>query len=96
MNNNSKKSVNNNKKRKLLISKKSIILSLLAAVFIAYGIFLCVKLLSNPTDTFIVEQGKIYKEETQNGYIIRKEHVVENENKERTNCSVKNRREKSC
>lgn len=90
MNNNSKKNVNNNNKVKLLKSKKSIVLGLLAVVFTGYAIFLCIKLLSNPTDTFIVEQGKIYKEETQNGYIIRKEHVVQNENSERTNCSIKN------
>ncbi len=35
-----------------------------------------VKLISNPTNTFLVEQGQIYQEETATGYIIRDETVV--------------------
>ena len=67
-------------KKKPLNGKKTKIAIFLAILFMIYCIFILVKLLANPTKTFIVEQGKIYKEETVDGYIIRDETMVENEN----------------
>lgn len=69
-----------NMKKKPLNGKKTIIAIILAGFFLVYCIFLLVKLLINPTNTFIVENGKIYKEESITGYILRDEHIVQNEN----------------
>lgn len=68
---------------------KTKIAIILACLFLVYCIYLLIKLYNNPTETFIVEQGKIYKEESQIGYIIRDEQVVEDEGGTRENCSVK-------
>ena len=66
-------------KRKPLNGKKTKVAIFLAIVFMIYCVFILVKLLSNPTSTFIVEQSKIYKEENVDGYIIRDETLVQNE-----------------
>ena len=39
-----------------------------------------IRLLKNPTSTFLVEKGQIYQEETATGYIIRDEQVIKGEN----------------
>lgn len=60
--------------------KKKIILyiALLAIlIYIAYAMYLLVK---QPTDTFTIEEGKLYQEETVIGYVIRSETVVKGEN----------------
>ena len=61
------------------MKNKTKIIIVLSCIFFIYCIFLFIKLLANPTDTFIVEKGKIYKEESQEGYIIRDEQIIENE-----------------
>lgn len=71
-------------KKKPLNGKKTKIAIFLAIIFMIYCIFILVKLLANPTNTVIVEQGKIYQEESVDGYIIRNETVLEN-NAESTN-----------
>ena len=65
------------KKRKK--SKTILIYALLLIMtcYIAYTIYLLIK---QPTDTFTVEGGKLYLEETRIGYIIRDETVVKGEN----------------
>lgn len=60
------------------MKKKTKIVIIISCIIFIYCIYLFVKLLANPTDTFIVEQGKIYKEETQEGYIIRDEQIIQN------------------
>ena len=62
------------------MKKKTKIAIIIACIFLIYCIAIFIKLLVNPTNTFIVEQGKIYKEETQDGYILRDESVINNEN----------------
>lgn len=59
--------------------KKIIVYITLVAIFIyvAYAIYLLVK---QPTDTFTVEEGKLYQEETDIGYVIRNEKVVKGQN----------------
>ncbi len=64
-------------KKKPLNGKKTKIAIFLAIIFMIYCVVILIKLLANPTDTVIVEQGKIYKEETVEGYIIRDETVVD-------------------
>ena len=65
-------------KKKPLNGKKTVIAIILACIFLVYCIYLLIKLLINPTNTFIVEKGKIYKEEALTGYILRDEQVIEN------------------
>ena len=61
------------KRKKIIIS----IISILLICYLAYTIYLLVK---QPTDIFTVEEGKVYLEETDVGYIIRDEQVVKGEN----------------
>lgn len=61
-------------------------------MFIIIGIIVCiyliallVKLIKKPTETFVVEKGKIYQEEFAEGYVIRDETII---NKEETNEKI--------
>ena len=69
--------------------KKTKIGIIVTSAFLLYCIIMFIKLVANPIDTFIVEQGKIYKEEAQIGYIIRDEQVIENESNSRKYCTTK-------
>lgn len=60
---------------------KKIIIGIIVAIAIIYGIFMMYKLIKNPSNTFIVENGTISEEETVSGYIIRDEEVIEEKNK---------------
>ena len=60
------------------MKKKTRIVIVISVIIFIYCVFLFAKLLANPTDTFIVEQGKIYKEETEEGYVIRDEQIIQN------------------
>ena len=64
-----------------MVKKKTKVAIVIAGIFLVYCIIMFIKLLVNPTNTFIVEQGKIYKEEILDGYILREETVIENEEK---------------
>lgn len=70
--------VMNDTKKRRINGKKSIMAIALTIAFFIYCIILLIKLLANPTNTVIVENGKIYKEESVEGYIIRDETVVQN------------------
>lgn len=67
------------KKKPSSQNKKIIITITLAAIllYVAYAIYLLVK---QPTNIFTIEEGKLYQEETDIGYVIRKETVVKGEN----------------
>ncbi len=60
---------------------KKIIIGIIVAIAIIYGIFMVYKLIKNPSNTFIVENGIISEEETVSGYIVRDEEVIEEKNK---------------
>ncbi len=60
---------------------KKIIIGIIVAITVIYGIFMVYKLIKNPSNTFIVENGTISEEETVSGYIIRDEEVIEEKNK---------------
>ena len=49
-------------------------------VILLYFVVLLVNLIRKPTETFVVENGKIYKEEFTEGYIIRDETCIDVEN----------------
>lgn len=66
----------NNYCRNILDGKKKFVFILLLFIII-YAIYMIVKVTSNPIDTFLVEKGTLYMEESLTGYIIREETVIE-------------------
>lgn len=66
---------------------------ILAFVFI-YAVYLVAKLVQNPTNTFMVTNGKISQEESDIGYIIREETVVKGQNYKNGMVKIKNEGEK--
>ena len=68
-------------KRKYKLNKKMMIaISIVVLIILGYCLYKVVALVQNPTNTFSVEQGKIYQEEAATGYIIREETVVKGNN----------------
>ncbi|MCI9087482.1 MAG: hypothetical protein HFJ32_02855 [Clostridia bacterium] len=68
-------------KRKYKLNKKMMIaISIVVLIILGYCLYKVVALVQNPTNTFSVEQGKIYQEEEATGYIIREETVVKGNN----------------
>ena len=61
-------------------NKKILLVCLVVLILAIYCLYKVVALIQNPTDTFTVEQGKIYQEESTTGYIIREETVVRGSN----------------
>lgn len=61
-------------------NKKLIIISAVILVIIVFCIYKVVEFVKNPTDTFTVEQGKIFQEEKAIGYIMREETIVKGSN----------------
>lgn len=73
----SEKSKKGNKlNRKKLGQVVSLLIIAIIAVCIFYSI---IKLLIEPSDVFVIENGKIYQEETNIGYVIRDEKLVFND-----------------
>ncbi len=66
------------KKRKGL--NKSIILYILLITIIIYILYTIYLLIKQPTNIFTIEEGQLYQEETDIGYVIRKEQVIKGEN----------------
>ena len=64
-----------------MIEHKKILIALIVVfAIIIFCIYKVVIFIQNPTDTFMVEQGKIYQEEKGTGYIIRDETIVKGSN----------------
>lgn len=61
-------------------NRKKIIIGLILLIVVSYLIYVVYILVKQPTDIFTVEEGKVYSEETDVGYIIRDEQVVKGEN----------------
>ena len=59
-----------------------------------YLIVLLVNLIRKPTETFVVEKGKIYQEEFAEGYIIRNESIINIEDKSKGIVPIKAEGEK--
>ena len=77
------------------MNKKKLILTLLIfIVLIGYAVSLVVRIVQNPTDTFVVEKGDISLEETLEGYILREETIVQGENYKNGIVQIKNEGEK--
>ena len=91
------KKVKQNKKNNLLnlISKnRKTIIAITILAIIIYIIISVVKLFRNPTNTFLVEKGQIYQEETAVGYIIRDEQVIKGQNYKNGMAQIKTEGEK--
>ena len=72
------KELNKQKTKKLNYKKMAIgAVSLIIIGYLAYTIYLLIK---EPTNVFTVEEGKLYQEETDIGYVIRKEKVAKDQN----------------
>lgn len=71
-------------KKKSKVNKKDIIkltfLIVIAIVVFSYICYAIFNLIKQPTDTFVVDQGKIYIEENDIGYVIREETIVQGKN----------------
>jgi len=86
--------VRKNKLLKLLYKNRKKIMALFLICISIYTIYIVAKLIKNPTDTFFVEQGKIYQEEVATGYIIRDENVIKGENYKNGMYQIKTEGEK--
>ncbi len=65
---------------------------LVILLYIAYAIYLLVK---QPTNVFTIEEGKLYQEETDIGYVIRNEKVVKGENYKNGMMQIKSEGERA-
>ena len=74
-----KQKENKNTKTKMKFDKKVIIYIaiFLVVIYLIYTIYLLIK---QPTDVFTIEEGTLYSEETDIGYVIRDEVVIQGEN----------------
>ncbi len=82
-------------KKKSSLQKKKVMVSItLVAIlfYVAYAIYLLVK---QPTNIFTIEEGKLYQEETDIGYVIRKETVVKGENYKNGMMQIKSEGERA-
>lgn len=68
------------KKERKLNKRKYIAFGIIVFAILAYAIYITCNLIIKPTDTFVVNNGKLSYEETKQGYIIRDEIVVKGEN----------------
>ena len=68
------------KEKKKINNKKVIAISILLLILASYLIYVIYLLIKQPTNVFTIEKGKLYKEETDVGYVIRHETVVRGEN----------------
>lgn len=83
----------NTEKRK--ISKSKIIaVAVVFVIILIYVIYYTVKLVQNPTNTFIVTNGKISQEENDIGYIVREETVIKGQNYKNGMAKIKNEGER--
>jgi putative membrane fusion protein len=68
------------RKNKEKTNVKKILILFLILIIVMYSMYSIIKLIQNPTDTCLVENGKISFEESTNGYVIRDETVIKGEN----------------
>ena len=84
----------NKKKNKIkqhVIQVAVLSLIIFSVIFCAYQI---IRLTINPTDSFLVEQGKISQEESLIGYVIRDEKLIETPDEQSKLVQIKNEGER--
>ena len=67
-------------KKTILNQKKKIILNIIIVAVLIYVVYAIYLLIKEPTNIFTIEEGTLYQEETDIGYVIRKETVVRGNN----------------
>lgn len=82
------------KDKKSKINAKIVVAIIIILAIIVYAIYALARLIMNPTDTCLVENGKISLEESVKGYIIRDETVVKGENYKNGIAQIKTEGEK--
>ncbi len=70
----------NKKANTMQINKKKVVLYLALLLLIMYILYTIYLLIKQPTDIFTIEEGKLYQEETDIGYVIRSEKVIKGQN----------------
>jgi len=92
--NQKKKKKNKNKLIQVISKHKRILIMLVLICIIIYVFCIVLKLIKNPTNTFLVEQGQICQEEMATGYIIRQETIVKGKNYKNGMSQIKTEGEK--
>ena len=64
------------KNKKIKNKKKTVSIYIAGVILLIYLSYVIYLLIKQPTNVFTVENGKLYKEETDIGYVIRNEKVV--------------------
>ena len=67
-------------KKTKMNQKKKIILNVIIVAVLIYVVYAIYLLIKEPTNIFTIEEGTLYQEETDIGYVIRKETVVRGNN----------------
>lgn len=73
---------------------KVVVLAIIIIATLGYLSVVIFNLIANPTDTFIIENGKLYLEEETDGYIMREEVIVQGDNYKNGIVQIKNEGEK--
>ncbi len=76
------------------VNKKMLIVGIVLLAIVIYVAFVIFNLFLNPTDTVMIENGKLYMEEAATGYIIRDEEVVQGKNYKNGMLKIKNEGER--
>ena len=71
---------NINKKRKINITSKKVLVLVILISICLYTISVIYKLILDPTNIFTIEEGSLYNQETNTGYVIREEIVAQGDN----------------
>lgn len=82
-------------KKKNKVNRKKIVMYIVLALIIMYLTYAVYLLVKQPTDKVTVENGTLYLEETDIGYIIRDEQVVKGNNYKNGMERIKNEGEKT-
>lgn len=69
-----------NKQKTKKINYKKMVIAAISLIIIGYLVYTIYLLIKEPTNVFTVEEGKLYQEETDIGYVIRNEKVAKGQN----------------
>ena len=82
------------KKQKKIKKMRNIIAFIITIIVVPYCLYTVMKLLKDPSDTYVVENGKLSEEETVQGYIVREETIIEGNNSGKEMNKVKQEQER--